>query len=1525
MSYTPASLLRVFLLENPTNLWWISVLFWVIRIATISLFLRSYLFPLILSAASKHVRIRSISFFSIRGLFIRAGPRIIRVDRVRYSFSFAKGINVTLDGVNVEVGRSKAKPLPRQPRHNRRLTLADFAPSPMAHRLWNIAMAAYVVVEPHFRPLIRTCVVAALRLLIRWLPHIISRLYFEAHSTTATFPDLPGTSVSAKTLTLHVNLSFTDLENVIDTAQRPKPRAARSRRSYGMAAWRKRFAASFQRTLDRAWGNTQGNASIAVRLHNIAGSTLPESSRTAKTAQFLHLPDAIDFDASLRFNPREGTADDHSLEVSLNIGDCSVELDTLKLLVSSLKCKETVDVPKLDLDGLVSPLQSSSRVLSSPSTASPDTEMDGFFSPLSSTLSPKHEYFPSSAGLSSAITLSPSSPFLEKLSASIRPRRRIPFKPCTRLKSYKKTSRLSVLRNSTIRISSVTLATQNKWGLDPYQLKVHDIVLGSSICNDTSEDDFQRRWLGNLKKIENCDPDIYAFKFWIAQVAVERRTRLDSMRLLTLETMNLQAIVTQWPSPWLTSSPFMTGDPNTPFLAIRAKFGGLDVTERLERLRELVAHIEPSRKGVAPSRTPAESCKIPRIAVEAECGILRGRIICADTRGTEPFAVEVRSNGFVLTMESTFVADFKSTARPSGHAGPRDLYRMYYKFSFVLEPTLMRVRPRARPDTRKFIQLRSCDTDFLGDSSILSIESIEILGDGHAIASMDSDEDLPASVFTNSPIFELCVSTDAICVEAWNSCAVAALQQLSSVVPPQDDQLPLTSPRQPLLDRMLPGLSITLAIPRFVAIFTSPDVNPQDNLDLSRGVALRTRLFLSYCSMHASHTHRFHDFNERTTKRGKLRLPAQHLTVAISAARTSVVSEKASAHIRISFSDLAVRSAVSTQYDADNPFVFERDDPALEKQEFLSIPSITIDLCLSGKRGATHSKAADTCDVSVVVPDVKVIFQLSYVYSLMLAAHCIKNVLPKLPSTRAVKPKPPSDLRTKINIVVSTVQIRSELQSQRLVARIDDIDIHAPPERPPSVQLSKFVVCVCLPRRIMKWEDERGERWEEFICFQTLQASLASSHASPSISVNGESARLRIPHGYVFADFLTDAVVTMKAMRHLSRMTAQHRYTPMPMPEPEEPKHILKTVVHLRCLCLEAADDPFESNLSVLWRCGYNAAKQRMDREEAFKAKVAAIYQMESQIFPSGSAEREADYQFGGDHSVSIREARRRLDEVHELDWSLRLRDLRQVHSKSDEAMNQLLRGKRTKKDSGLKVPDLVEVSPIPQATPLFRVVFRGLFLDVHRPSFPAESLPDYLYQQGGLPRDTKFSLLVPLHLKFTLTSLHITLRDYPLPLFSIPATNDHTTPAWEFETDLVVAEEMGSQLSVDWIDCVVLEPHHGATGASAFSISVPKTIMPVKTYANPVVHVNTTSTTIFSWSVSYAPAIQDLMKVMENLTAAPRDSSPGVGFWDKLDNEGAGFVLTWLGNTKLLIARKNEDKELMQVISDSMFIAIPK
>jgi hypothetical protein len=44
-----------------------------------------------------------------------------------------------------------------------------------------------------------------------------------------------------------------------------------------------------------------------------------------------------------------------------------------------------------------------------------------------------------------------------------------------------------------------------------------------------------------------------------------------------------------------------------------------------------------------------------------------------------------------------------------------------------------------------------------------------------------------------------------------------------------------------------------------------------------------------------------------------------------------------------------------------------------------------------------------------------------------------------------------------------------------------------------------------------------------------------------------------------------------------------------------------------------------------------------------------------------------------------------------------------------------------------------------------------------------------------------------------------------------------------------------------------------------------------------------------------------------------------------RTSREGAGLVLAWQGSPLLLINHENEDKEIAQILSDSMFIAIPQ
>lgn len=247
------------------------MLFWLARLATFSLLLRTYLLPWILALVYSHVRVRSVSPWSIRGLYIKKGARTYRLDRVSYRWFRGKGISVRLHGLNVEIGRSQPKVNSRG--HIRKLTLADFAPSPLAHRCRGLVSDLFSLVEPIFRPFLRTGVVACLRLLIRWLPYIIGSLTFDLESTSLTFTELPDAKIFVEKISFNGQLSFIQLEKVMDTVDAEKmPRSLAVRRLTGMAAWKRRVTDGFQRSLDRAWGAAQGTASISLQFHNLVGS-----------------------------------------------------------------------------------------------------------------------------------------------------------------------------------------------------------------------------------------------------------------------------------------------------------------------------------------------------------------------------------------------------------------------------------------------------------------------------------------------------------------------------------------------------------------------------------------------------------------------------------------------------------------------------------------------------------------------------------------------------------------------------------------------------------------------------------------------------------------------------------------------------------------------------------------------------------------------------------------------------------------------------------------------------------------------------------------------------------------------------------------------------------------------------------------------------------------------------------------------------------------------------------------------------
>lgn len=1034
-----------------------------------------------------------------------------------------------------------------------------------------------------------------------------------------------------------------------------------------------------------------------------------------------------------------------------------------------------------------------------------------------------------------------------------------------------------------VSVASITLSVFPDIATGPYKAVIQDaqVTIDQS---DPNQHDLHRQFLGRSATCESFGAESYAIRLLLREATIERQTKQGSSRLLKLGAMEVSTLVYQWPSPWLVTSPFIRGDPNAALLAIQIKVEGIEVVEQLDHVRQLIDDIQDLqlKTSSAPPPSLPAPLMVPRISFAMECGPILGRVIYRVSDSTSCSAMEMRTRGFTASLQSGYTHSTVPTMRQISPGISDVPVRLECNIYFGLEPTFFRTRLQWNSDEKA--GNHSPQDKFMDDPPMLSIGMVELFGTIHGFAEVDVVSGV-AIVDRPSLVSDLHLSIETICIEFWHQVVVDSFHHLLSILPEKAPSTVTASPTK--FNRLPVGLAAKVTVSRVVVFVTAPDINPGDKSELSRGLALRAGVGVEYCSLHISHDHWFED-HRRTQARSQLSLPAEPTVDAIVAARASGPSQDVSAFIKIRTSDLILKSAIATQFEPDEPAIAGREDVPKSPHEFLCVGAVQTDVCLSYKDLSSSSQATDTCNVSIHIPDIRADFQLVHIYSVLLALQTLRSLSPSLPPRHTNKISlNPSHYKVQFMIQtnITAVQVLWVLPQKTMVTRIDGLTAHLASDGPPRLRMHKAVALVPLPSQANRWEDiSTTRKWGELIDLHVWEICFSPHAGSLSAAIEGESLRLRIPPGFVLADLIYDAIITVKALRHIAHMANAGCYSDMPPPEPEGPKIVPHLTFRLNYICLEALDDPFESKLSLIWQAGAEAVRQRVDREEAFLAKVAAIQAAEPAMSPEPMASKiEHDYQFGAKHSISIQEARKRLDDVHALDWTLRLEKLRERRSKEEGSVLHKVYGTYPSLSS-TPIPDLVSPEPLIAAPPLLRVALHNLSLTVSPPSFPTKRLADFLYDQGGgVPRNTLFSLLIPMHIHFTLSSLQITLRDHPLPLLHIPSHSDPGTTVWTFDSDLVVGEEMGASKSVEWVTCPIIEKDHALHGEAPLSIKVPKTIMPIKTYANPVVKVNTSATTALSWGVSYGPVIQDVMRIVETLTTPQRDSSPPIGFWDKV------------------------------------------
>jgi hypothetical protein len=504
------------------------------------------------------------------------------------------------------------------------------------------------------------------------------------------------------------------------------------------------------------------------------------------------------------------------------------------------------------------------------------------------------------------------------------------------------------------------------------------------------------------------------------------------------------------------------------------------------------------------------------------------------------------------------------------------------------------------------------------------------------------------------------------------------------------------------------------------------------------------------------------------------------------------------------------------------------------------------------------------------------------------------------------------------------------------------------------------------------------------------------------IDINSDAIRLAVPHQLVLHKVMDNVINTIKATEQLHHRFSTGTNEYILEKHPEGPKNIPKVSVKSKALLFELEDGAFEWKLGTIYRTGQIEQQQRLAREEAFKVKVKKIEDEEMRNNPSrqrnrsahprGRSQHDSSHQrskshdgrsgndkrgrsngrnrrmrydpdglcgISGSAKVSIEDAYDKLQKHNAQSWKKRID---YTFSRATHTMKDL-RGVFWGPD---ELPDDMEetenILEVPQRPALMATLISDLHITVGKPSFPMSQLSEFLHNVGkGLPHDTKFSLLVPMHVQIDMGEARMTLRDYPLPLLHVPAMKPGQSgrqPSWSLKTDFVIAEEFQGPESTRHVKVEIVPPKDrrpGTSNAGGFAIDVRRTVQPVKSYSNINVNINTGLPTRITWGASYQPAIQDMMMVIETFTKPQLDPSDRTGFWDKIrlsfhsrvniawkgdgdvhlmlkgtrdpyvvTGNGAGFLMCWRNNVRWSIWKDDDPRKFITVDSGEYVLAIP-
>ncbi|KAL3230847.1 Protein FMP27, mitochondrial [Nakaseomyces bracarensis] len=429
---------------------------------------------------------------------------------------------------------------------------------------------------------------------------------------------------------------------------------------------------------------------------------------------------------------------------------------------------------------------------------------------------------------------------------------------------------------------------------------------------------------------------------------------------------------------------------------------------------------------------------------------------------------------------------------------------------------------------------------------------------------------------------------------------------------------------------------------------------------------------------------------------------------------------------------------------------------------------------------------------------------------------------------------------------------------------------------------------------------------------------------SPGITLENESWHFSIPYDFemfrIFDNFSTIAK-TMKQLIHSFKTGSSDLIIfSKPVKTPSLPKIKLKS----KRMLFSVDDDPFESELNTIFQVGLQEQKERLEKRKEFDEQ--ALRKLHGSKKASGmcgdsvediilkrkiklSKKNIPDQLINKDMPListpfNIDGKQNKKKHTEEMISSDLESEYEALQENISHSWIERIRKIRAKQNTEFKnnfeyIWGQIDYSKLPPdinkkvlsftSNPfLMNLIIEGIDVDILTPKCGVQNIPDFLHKIGkGIPKDTEYSIMVPMYLDAKFSEIRWHLRDYPLPFIHMPPllpSQSRETTSIRIHGDFMVTEDMiYSQqelrtVFVPLVPSIIVENQD-----KFYSLLVPRTMTSIKLYTDLQFDLHSKDTLLVTWGGSYSPAIQQVMQCFDNFSKPPLDPSMKTGFWDKI------------------------------------------